>query len=358
MNYKKYIPLFLITISSFLVLGWYFGLYGTIIALFWDALLIILTNLDRVADTIASSYKLGRNINFWFEKNAVKKRLETTINSASKKVNEESGIGYLPHGINIKWVETQNRETFLKENKIVICLESSYNEEKNLARATILFIKEDLIRESQRFVNVTIIKSLCFTLARKLLMQDRKLNAIKCLNEEFIKPEIQKVPQIRKYTLGMENVDKQGYLLRILLREFSQLDTKLSPAITDPRAKKETKTFTQFLINFIEREKGEKSELSFNGSVFRVSLMPVAQLDKDFDINNFVKAASHCNTDNIDTIYVLARGMNVEVAKPVISEIEKTGFYIKNKDWEYRIKMFEKPQMKYYVAELIRINTL
>jgi len=47
--------------------------------------------------------------------------------------------------------------------------------------------------------------------------------------------------------------------------------------------------------------------------------------------------------------------MNVEVAKHIISEIEKTNLYVKNKDWEYKIVGKKKPQRRSYVAELLRV---
>lgn len=353
MKVRKWILIILIVISSFVGLVWYLGLYGAIIGLLGNALLIVLTNLDRVADIIASSYKLGRKVDFWFEKKAVEERLEVTLGSASKKVNQEVGIDLLPHGVDVTWVEPKDRGAFLQEGKIVVCLESSYNEERNLSRATMFYVREDLISESQRFINSTILKSSCFAIARKILMLDRKLRALRCLNEEFIEPEIKKMPQIREYVSGMDNMDKQGCLTRILLREFSQLDSKLSPALTDPQARKETKALTRQLKRFVER-KGEE-DLDFKGSVFRISLMPVAKLGVHFDIANFVKAASHCHFSNMDTIYVLARGMNVAIAKLVVSEIEKANLYSKSNEWEYKIVGIKKPQLSSYIAELLRV---
>lgn len=357
MKASKWILLLLLVILSFIVLILYFGMLGFLIGLPWSILWTVLTNLDRVADVIASSYKLGRKVSFWFEKNAVEKRLEVTIGSASKKVNEESGEDLLPHSVDIKWVEPQARDAFLKKGEIVVCLESSYNEEKNLARATMLYVEEDLIRESQRFVNTTIMKSLIFAISRKMLMLDRKLSALKCPNKEFIEPEIEKRPQIKGYVLGMDNMDKQGYLTRVLLREFSQLGAKLSPAATDTQAKKETKAFTKLFKRFVEKREEEEVELNFNGSIFRIQLMPIAKL-RGFDISNFVKAASYTHTQNIDIIYVLARGLNVEVAKLVIAEIEKTNLYLKKKDWEYKIVGTREGQprsYRNYLAELSKV---
>lgn len=173
----KWITIVLIITVSFLGLVWYLGLYGLLVSLLWSLIILIITNLDRVADIIASSYKIGRRVSFWFEKNAVEKRLEVTISSASKKVNQEVGINLLPHEVDIRWDEPHKRDAFIERGKMVICLEPSNNEERNLARATLLYVEEDLIAPSQRFINTTIMKSLCFSVSRKMLMLDRKLRA-------------------------------------------------------------------------------------------------------------------------------------------------------------------------------------
>ena len=180
----KRIALVLVIVLSFIVSLWYLGLNGLFTAIPSSLLIIVLTNLEWVASLIASSYKFGRKVNFWFEKNAVEKRIENTIDSTSKKVNAE-GVNVLPHGVDIKWVEPMERDAFLKEGKIVVCLESSYNEARNLARAMILYVAEDLIRESQRFISPQVTRAMSFAIARKLLMLDKRFDALKCLNKEL-----------------------------------------------------------------------------------------------------------------------------------------------------------------------------
>jgi len=355
MKVRKWISILLIVVLSFVGLVWYFGLVGFLIGLPWTLILTILTNLDRVADAIASIYKVFRRVHFVFERKAVERRLEVTIGHSAKRINEEAGVDLLPHGIDIRWVEPQDRKAFLAKDEIVTCLESSYNEEENLSRATMLYVEEDLIYESQRFINTTIMKALSFAVARKLLMLDRKLSALKCLNEEFLEPEIAKIPQIREYVSGMENMDKEGYLTRVLLREFSKLDAKLSPALSDPRSRIETKSFVNLLSGFMERTSGEESILDHKGTVLRIGLLPIAKIGT-FHIDNFLKVALRLNEEDIDTVYVLARGKNVVLAKLVISEIEKKNLYVKNTEWEYKgWGRRKKEQVEHYVAELFKV---
>lgn len=193
----KWIALVVILILSFVGLVYLFGVGGAIAGVFESLLLFALSDLDKTTGDVASSYKWLRTVNFYFERNAVGKRVESTINLASRRVNEE-GVNLLPHRINIQWVEPKDREAFLKEGKMVVCLESSLNEDRNLARASILYASEDFLRESQRFIERKVLKSACFALARKMLMLDRKLDALRCINEEFIKAEVTNSPTTGK----------------------------------------------------------------------------------------------------------------------------------------------------------------
>ena len=355
MKIKKWVPTILIITCSFAVLIWYLGVGGLIAGVFETLFLLAITNPDRTMQYLASFYTVGRKFSFWFERNKVEKYLEGTISLCSKRVNDE-GVNLLPHGVDIKWVEPKERDAFLKDNKVVVCLEPSYNESRNLARATLLYVAEDLIRESQRFVNVVVMKSLNFAVARKMLMLDRKLNALKCLNEEFVEPEAIRAPKIRQYVSAMEKTDEQGHLTRVLLREFSELGAKLSPALSDPRATKETESFTLLLKTFEEREREEDVPLRHKGEIIRASLMPVARLGTDFDVSRYVKRASQNFKDGIVKLYVLARGMNIVLAKPVIEEIEKAQLYTKVREGKFKI-IGQKGEIDSYVAVLSRVGS-
>lgn len=341
-----------IIVVVLIVLIWYYGLLGLIITLPWGILLVVLANLDKVADAVASSYKLFRRVSFWFEKRAVEKRLEVTISNSAERLNSEAEAVLLPHKLDIRWVEPQSREAFLRRGEIVVCLESSYNEDRNLARAAMLYVQEDLIFESQRFVNSTVMKSLSIAITRKLLMLDRKLGALKCLKEEFIDPEIQRTPQITDYVTGMDNMDKNGLLTRVLLRNLSELDAMLSPALTHPQARRETKGFARFLKNFVERD-GEDVPLEFVGTTFRIGLLPVARIDR-FEMLNFLKAPTRYYEEGIDKVYLLARGINAALADLVAKEIETSKQFLKQQDWSFTMRG-RRGNVKCKVIEMLRI---
>jgi hypothetical protein len=168
-------------------------------------------------------------------------------------------------------------------------------------------------------------------------MLDKKLESLKCLNEEFVEPEAKSEPRIRNYVVSMAKMDEQGYLTRILLREFSQLDIKLSPAATNLDALNETVSFTHFLGTFVQREREENVNLSHNRRILKVNLMPIARSIMEFDVSTYTRAASRCFDNVINTIYVLAWASNIQWAKEAVKAIEKTGKYTQIEEHTFTI---------------------
>lgn len=349
----KWVVLISVIVISFVGFIYFFGVGGAIAGFFETILIYVLFNPDKTAGYLASFYKINRNINFWFEKNAVEKRLESTISLASKKINEE-GVMVLPHGVDIKWVEPIDRGAFLKEDNVVVCLEQSINEAKNLAIASMLYTSEDLIRESQRFIDSKVLKSLFLATSRKMLMIDRRIGALKFLNAEFLEPEILKYPSIKNYVEVIEKLDSEGCLTRLLIKELSELDAKLSPATSNLRAEQETVSFMQIMKRLAEKQKEVDINPSHRGEVIDITIMLVAKKGV-IDPSRYIKFAEKCWKEGAPTLYVLARAQNIRVAAAAVMVIKTKGIYRVEKEWRFHIPK-KRGGYDSYIAVLSRIQ--
>jgi hypothetical protein len=331
----KWIILVTAVVVSFIGLVYFFGLGGAIAGFFESLAIFALSNPDKASEYLGSFYKQLRNVNFWFEKKAVEKRLEGAIGLASKRVNSE-GVDLPPHGVNIRWVETKDRETFLKDDKIVVCFEPSINEERNLARATILYASEDLVRESQRFVNRTVMKAACFAVARKMLMSERKLDSLSCLNEEFLQPEIAQHPAIEQYLTTMEKLDSEGHLTRIVLNELSELNAKLFSSLSEPRAVRETVSFMLAMKRLAEKVEGVDAETDHRGQIIDFRTILIAR-EGVKDPSRYINYAKRLWDEGVPKIYVLAQGDRTITAIAAVIAIKAMGLYRVEKEWKYRL---------------------
>ncbi|WXG46991.1 MAG: hypothetical protein WED05_10090 [Candidatus Atabeyarchaeum deiterrae] len=350
MAVRKAIIAAVIIVACFAFFVWYLGTIGLLPAFISAILVIVIADPDR--NLMASVYKLLRGVNFWFEKKAVQTRLESTIGSASRKINKE-GVLLLPHGLKIKWAKPIDRDSFLKDGKIIVCLEPSDNESRNIARAALFYVREDLLQRSRRFIDRTVMKSVTFEVVRKMLMLDENIDALDCLSEEFMEPEAQKAQLIRDYVPAMDKMDEQGHFTRVLLQELSKLDAKLSPARSDIHSEKETSDLVLLLKTFEEREKEEEVQLKLKGRVISLNLMPVARMSTGFDATRYIKQASQCSKDGIEAIYVLARGNNVVLARLVSKALEDAKLYSKQREWSFIVEKKRNPKHG-YVAVLTK----
>jgi hypothetical protein len=349
----KWIILVIVVVASFIGLVYFFGLGGAIAGLFESLAVFALSNPDKASEYLGSIYKQLRTVNFWFEKKAVEKRLEGAIGLASKKVNSE-GVNLLPHGVNIRWVETKDREAFLKDDKIVVCFEPSINEERNLARATMLYTSEDLIRESQRFVNRGVIRAACLAVARKMLMIERRLDALKCLNEEFLQPEIAQHPSIEEYIETMGKLDSEGNFTRVLLNELSELDTKLLSALSDPRAESETISFMQAMKRLAEKKEGIDVDTDHRGQVIDYRMILIAR-EGVKDPSRYINYAKRRWGEGVPKIYVLAQGDRTITAIAAVLGIKAMGLYRVEKEWKFKLTD-KHGSFNAYTAVLFRIQ--
>jgi len=348
----KWVGIVIITIL-FILLVLYFGIFGGIInGVIGGLLVLVLANYDRAMLLSSSLFKFFSKISFWAEKRSISNYLQGTINIYSKSINSETETNLLPHGIKIKWAEPKDRDAFIKEGKAIVCLEPSKNEARNLARATMLYVAEDLVHDSRRYVDPKIMKSADFAIARKMLSMNRKLDALRYLNQEFIQPEINKMPIIASYLQSMEKMDAHGTLTRVLLREFSELDAKLPPQPTNKQAKDETVDLTKVLTKLAEKKRGIDVYPEYRGKIIRVAIMLIARAGTLFLVEPYVRFAKWCAKEKIPHLYVMARGENnISLSQAVIREIEKHRLFRKQNEWKYQ-SIIENSYVDTYLAFL------
>jgi len=340
----------------FITLTWQFGLLGFFAASGWSLVTVLLQNYDKALQI--SSYLLSFFSSFsnWAERRTVTHSLQGTINLSAAKINSESA-GLLPHTVKVEIVRPMDREAFIRDGEMVVCMEASRNQARNLARATLLFVSEDLVRDSRRFIDRTIMQACDFAIARKMLMAEHRIDAITCLNDEFLNAETERDQNLRSYVLAMDEMDSHGTLTRILLREFSELGAKLSPKLSDRQAEHESKTFADKVALLARKQPGVDVDPTHEGQIFRIAIMPIARAELT-SISPHLKYAHKCYSRKIPILYILARGqINIVQSKAVLAEIEFRRIYRKIKEWDY-LEVVSGVAMPSYIAVCTIVTSL
>lgn len=336
---KKWIWFAVVAMAAVVILlALGFGIYGLAAdAAISSVLLWTVLNYDRATQFASIIYKTFSKVSFWAEKRSISTYLQSTVNILSRIVNSESK-DLVPHGLKIKWIDPhKSRDAFIRDENVVICMESSDNQDRNLARATMLYIAADLVHDSRRYVDEDVMKSADFAVARKMLLIDKRIDALRCLNHEFIEPEIEKKPKIRSYLESMKKMDDQGMLTRILLREFSAFDARIIPQPSNKQAEIETVEFTQVVKRVVDKEKGINVTPTYAGQFIRANIMLVARADALFATGQYVRFAEQSASENVDNLYVSARGgNNIALARLVVKDVEKANLYVTEDESRYR----------------------
>jgi hypothetical protein len=167
-------------------------------------------------------------------------------------------------------------------------------------------------------------------------MLDRKLGALRCLNEEFIKIETVNNPRITDYIMTMEKLDAEGHLTRVFLKELSEIDAKLPSVLSSPTAEAETVTFLQMMKQLAEKKKGVDINTSHRGQIIDMSIMLVAREGVD-DPTPYINHAERCWSNGLPRLYIMAQGNKIDIAKNAIIGIKALGIYGVETECSFRI---------------------
>jgi hypothetical protein len=303
------------------------GIYPGLITVAWPILLLAITNYDRLMLLSSSFFAIFRKAIFWAERNTISTSLQGTINICAGAINEETP-GLLPHRMKVNWVQPMNRDAFLKNDQVIVCLEGSENQSRNLARATILYVADDLLRESRRFVYPSLMKSTDFVVSRKILASAGNIAALNCLNEEFIQPAVQGNAELEAMIASLQRADSAGLLTRVMLRTFRDLSALVPPSAANPTAENETMNFFEIIERLGTKAKGVDVNPTLDGEIIRVAIMLVARAEAAGSTDPYVNFAFRCRQDNVAVLYVVARGQaNCTLTEWVVDDVVKRDYY-------------------------------
>jgi len=307
--------------------------YGTTTAATLTLFIIALQNLDRTSRVLASLLASVSWLGSRIERSAVANRIRGSIGAATKKINSEGGTPILPHDVQVQWVKPKEveRDSFIREGKVVVLLEHHRNDARNLARATSLFVSGGLIPSSRIYVHPLVMKAADITVARRILLTNGRLDAVECFNQEFVAPALKDTPHVGNYVSEMEEMDSQGTFTRILMREYSTIWTSEFPHAPSNDVFQETIKLANILGFLATRKPGQQSVLDLEGAAINTHIIPVArgELVSGADISNHLKAARLCHMSNGQTIYVMARSnVNIAMAEVLVQAIVGEGLYV------------------------------
>jgi hypothetical protein len=267
---------------------------------------------------------LSRILASWslrFDKNYVALDIQSKLNSFSKAVNSET-VSIMPYPARIEWVRSVDRKTLMRDNEIVIKLDSHTEQERNLVHATVAYVSRGLLPYSRSYVDDRIIKSCDLVVTSKILRKERKKGPFDVFFKEFLNPLVEQDIEMKRNVGIMMKLDDSGYFTAILLRELWDLGRRLYPREPTNAIKQETKDLLQMLEKLAEKKKGEDINTTLQKKNISMTIVLVGRPEvvASYGIDPYIKWIDKCLENGIRTIHILARGkVNISVAR-VIAE--------------------------------------
>ena len=188
----------------------------------------------------------------------------------------------------------------------------SRDSNQNIANATVSYIKTALIYEAKPYLKEEIKSAINLNVARRILFNYKKGEAIYYFDDNYLHPELKKSLELENYYHRVTEIDEEGLLTRILLREFKTFGLKLNQELSSEEHLEESRKFFDFVYNISTREKEERTELCFIGRNIFVGVILVSNLEtyRKYGTSPYIQRIKMLASKGVETFYLLARGQN------------------------------------------------
>ena len=286
-----------------------------------------------------------------FRKKAIRFKIEGPTTKALKKLSKEVPEIEIPELV-IEWVSGDNLETKLKEGKAIIKLKFDNDNTRNILKATSIYVRDAFLKHSKPYISDSFRKALDLIISKKLLLKIKR-NQSNLISQFFEENSIES-PEVFEKCEKIEEIDDNGLLTRILIRELNNFGDKLLGRIPKPEHKQESEEFLDFINQITTRDFDDYTPLAFTNNTLRVGIILVARTETylNYGLEPYLRRIKLGRANGIESFYLLARSEKVEILVRVAEELLQTGnFILVNKP-----KEFKDSQNRNVICYYIRIN--
>jgi len=313
------------------------SVYILIIIVLLSVIGYLITHPNKIIDFNAYIYNILATYIISADKPAVKLTIESSLNKISNDMNREIE-GILPYGIEIEWVRNTDRETFIRNNKIVIRMEYHQNNTRNIVNATLRYFEEGLLKNIKEIIDLKISKSIDFVTAKKTLRETKKYDSLQFLVENVINPIENEDEEIRYYLNSMSKLYEAGFFSRIFLNELKNINQMLYVDKIYDNLNEDIIIFLEKLNEIAHKKRGVDIDTHVITNYLKISFVYIARLETlKYGIKPYTNYILSEIDEGYENFYIIARGkINIQVAELVSNKLISDK--ILNKKIEHRYK--------------------
>ena len=265
----------------------------------------------------------------WFKKGSIKYDIEGIINSFSSAFNRQAKELMVPN-FQLEFVKPKDVDAFVSEDgsKLILRMDFSRNNHKNVANATYNYVKSGLLSNSKRYIDNKISKSIDLNVARTILLRSRNKDALAYFDNSYLIPEQDDSRKFEELYNQIEEINKSGLLTRILLREYKDFGDKLYVSPPKEEHYKESNEFLRFVYEISIREKSDWTNLGYEGRNIKVAVILVSKTEtyKLYGLSPYLNRIFRLAASGISSFYLCGRGKyHVVILEEIINSLLKHG---------------------------------
>jgi hypothetical protein len=277
------------------------------------------------------------------DRRAVALRVQGHVNATTRRLLKHLPEGTLEGKLKLRWSTSEEAHAILRDGEVVVFMKRSRHHEENVAQALMVYLPKAVLSHARRYIDETTMAAVDLTLAKVILGRSAaERGVLDVFYQQHLDPACEADETLRSKIVEMDEIDLQGWLLRVVLPEFRVLGQQLHPAVPDARCRADVDAFTRWLASLAKREPGDTSlKLSYVGSHMRVAVVFVAIAGRlaTEGVDPYRKAAKRLiYSGKFERIYLMARDHNIPAVREIAANLDGDGRVDAVNCFEHRLR--------------------
>lgn len=285
--------------------------------------------------------KFIKQSEYTYVKYNVQSKLNTYIDIARKKAPQIE-----TSKAKIVWIdENQTKENFIKNGQLIIRMQRSDNQNRNVVNASMAFISSGYLKKAKSYIAKYQRESIDLFVCYDMLKNEKR-EILDQFTQDYLK-EAMTNQKIGEFFEKFMDIDKAGIFYPIFIQELTFFGEKVfTRQRNQNQVFEQVRSLVMFLYNYANRKQNEDTITDFDGLYSKFAIRIVG---KSFKINTEGERVYKNNLKKIDksieTLYLLGNQSNKEFINKIGEECKvMIGFdvlyrkeyssVIKNKDGE------------------------
>ena len=272
----------------------------------------------------------------------IKFSLQGQIGRHIRDLEKETGE-YAPYNLSIRWVpEESERQSFLQGQTVVARLSYDDNPHLNYLTALSLYMKQGFLPQARQFLPSDVRRAMDLATITILLASVGNRAAQSMFLEEILPYEWETQSSAKtpySYFLDMEEF---GLFRRLFLPEVFEYGIRERVGGPRSKHKAELSRFVRWLKDLTsDMEYHSLAELQFADDSIAVHVVPVGVRSKieEKGVQPYVNAVERCRNDNVDAVYLMARGQSRKIIPEICDTVRDMGLCNVSDTWQFRSKI-------------------